>query len=139
MDLLLLGAGEVRSVSIAGIGDFYIRVISARELDSLEIVTAGRLFNVRGEMLARALCDAEGVRTYTDEDGERLGDIPGWIADKLFSVAADVNRISDTGDGSDLPEGVERIKPKQQSVEGMRGTMEALEAVGLAKKVESSA
>jgi hypothetical protein len=79
----------------------FVRVITAAERDTLELAVArGGL--PRAELVARALADGVGAfRLLADEDVYTVALWPGWIVDRLFDAALELNHLDGTAqDGS---------------------------------------
>lgn len=104
----------------------------------MELATLGLTRNIRGETLARTLCTPDGHREYTDSQGIGLGEMPAWLADRLFDVALSVNKLDSTTDQATADTMHRKnITPsgRKADVVGIRGVMETLTGAGLATKV----
>jgi hypothetical protein len=90
----------------AGVPTVRIRTMSAADRDTWEAAAliararaegTDRLRNLRAELVARCAVDPEtGERIFADEDVEALGKKSAKVLDRLFSVATDLNAVTDS-------------------------------------------
>lgn len=87
-------------------GEVWVRTLTGTERDTFESETL--LFRPRGEsapnldalhqtrarLCARAVCDERGRRLFSDDDVAALGQKSAAALDRVFEVAARLNRIS---------------------------------------------
>jgi hypothetical protein len=82
-------------------GTVYVRGLTGKQRDLWEQwIVAGEgknrvLKNVRGKLLARTICDAQGKRLMEDTDADWIGDLSGAIVAPLYDLAAQLSGISE--------------------------------------------
>lgn len=94
---------EIKSEYLEG-ESFYIREITARELDELqsagarfaEIVKAGKPF--RAMAAVKFLCDSEGTRLFSDSEAGKLQPLSSRLIDEIFEAGWKYNRVSQIGE-----------------------------------------
>lgn len=79
-------------------GTVYVRTITAKERDRWELLnenvkTSPGTANVRGSLLAMAICDEHGKSMFTMADAEALGAKSANVIDRLYEAAAKLNGI----------------------------------------------
>lgn len=71
-------------------------LIDSGEYESVEdIPTSVMVLNLRAETVAACACDDDGNLLFTVDDVEALGQKSGKALDRVFSVAKDLNALSD--------------------------------------------
>jgi hypothetical protein len=78
-------------------GSVMIRVMSGSERDRFESDFVGgnkSVENVRAKLVAKCVCDAEGVRLFSEEEVPQLGEKSAAVLDKLFSACMKHNRFT---------------------------------------------
>lgn len=85
-------------------GDVYVRVLNGLERDQFEagfisesgdqLPKAERLRNFRGRLVTLCACDGGGNRIFSDAHAEQVGRMPAPILDRIYEVAARINRLS---------------------------------------------
>jgi hypothetical protein len=78
-------------------GSVMIRVMSGSERDRFESDFVGgnkTVENVRAKLVAKCVCDAEGVRLFSEEEVPQLGEKSAAVLDKLFSACMRHNRFT---------------------------------------------
>jgi hypothetical protein len=83
-------------------GEVYIRCLTAAERDDWEASvmhmegnkTKANMQNLRAKLVARTLCDEDGVRMFSDADVAALGQKSAAALDRLYTVAARISKIS---------------------------------------------
>ena len=85
-------------------GGVFLRVMSGTELDAFETVTRGNgngsppnLMNLRARLAAVTLCDAKGLRLFTDQDAVELGRKNGVVLDRIFDASYALNKMGQVG------------------------------------------
>ena len=73
-------------------GTFFIRQASAAEVERWAETVDERC--ARAAMAALAVCDADGVRLFADEDVEALSNQPFAVLNRIWQVAAPLNGIA---------------------------------------------
>jgi hypothetical protein len=83
-------------------GDIWVRTMMASERDDFEagylrdkagVIEIDR-HNLRASLLVRCVIDEAGVRLFADTDIEALGAKSAAAVDRLYAVAARLNRLS---------------------------------------------
>ena len=100
--------GEVEAVSVAEWGDepVYLRVMSAGERDHFEADILRRrevgkedvgaiIDGVRTMLLARCLCDSEGVLLFDDDSLSILAEKSSVVVDRLNATAKRINKFDE--------------------------------------------
>lgn len=86
-------------------GEVYVRTLTGHERDAWEaecVLFDGRkattnmdaLNRTRARLCARCICDETGKRLFTDEDIEALGAKSAAALDRVYEVAAKLNKVS---------------------------------------------
>ena len=78
-------------------GSVMIRVMSGSERDRFESDFVGgnkSVENVRAKLVAKCVCDSEGVRLFSEEEVPQLGEKSAAVLDKLFSACMKHNRFT---------------------------------------------
>jgi len=95
----------IESVTVDGLATpVYVRGLTGKERDGFEaacFVQRGKTRilntdNIRAKLLVRAICDQDGVRLFTDNEVDVLGDMPAAVLDELFTVAQKLSGLSST-------------------------------------------
>ncbi len=87
-------------------GHVYVKTFTSRERDAWErgLLEANEgesseknahLINVRARLAAQVICDESGVRLFTDEEAEQLGDRSAKAMSRCFDVASRLNGITE--------------------------------------------
>ena len=77
-------------------GDVMVRTMTGADRDALEaslIGKEGRMENVRARLVSLTLCDAGGVRLFTDAEVAALGNKSARALDRVFTIAQRINGI----------------------------------------------
>jgi len=61
--------------------------ITRKTVDSEEQIPVNRFENVRGKVAAKAIVDDSGLRLFSDDDAETLGQRSAAALDRIFTVA----------------------------------------------------
>ena len=86
--------------TIAGVeGVAYVREWTAKERDLYETTVfqarlAGAPVPVRGLVAAMSVCDRDGKRLFTIEQGEELGALPERCLAEIFDKASELNHLN---------------------------------------------
>lgn len=83
-------------------GDVIVRELSAKERDEFDMSTIKRngkkveqnLQNLRARLCVRAVVDDDGKPLLTEADVAALGEQPGSIIDRIYTVAARLSGIT---------------------------------------------
>lgn len=84
-------------------GHVFVRGMSGTERDGWEkslIVGRGKrravdTTNVRARLAVATVCDASGVRLFSDSDADPLGGLPAAVLNRIFEVAQRLSGVSD--------------------------------------------
>lgn len=99
----ILAANDKRlvEVDLSGEGEWggsvMIRVMSGTERDRFESDFVGgskTVENVRAKLVAKCVCDANGVRLFSEEEIPVLGEKSAAVLDKLFAACMKHNRFT---------------------------------------------
>lgn len=79
--------------------DVWIRTMTGKERDALEAESVSRrgknaqanMDNFRARLAVRCVADQEGVRVFTDEDADALGEKSGTALGRIYDAAARLN------------------------------------------------
>ncbi|TRV27228.1 MAG: hypothetical protein EWV88_05055 [Microcystis wesenbergii Mw_MB_S_20031200_S109D] len=77
-------------------GDVMVRTMTGADRDAFEaslIGKEGRMENVRARLVSLTLCDADGVRLFTDAEVVALGNKSAKALDRVFTIAQRINGI----------------------------------------------
>lgn len=82
-------------------GGVYLRVMTGAEFSSFEASNFRKdgdeyVINhegMMGRLLVRCLCDEEGKRLFSDDDGDEIEQLTGYIVDGLAEKARKLNRL----------------------------------------------
>lgn len=92
---------ELKKVDVPEWGDFvYVRKMNGMERDRWELMASKAVdkpstANIRASLCAMTICDDKGKRLFTDNQISNLGSKSAVALDRVFSVAKDLNRLSD--------------------------------------------
>lgn len=76
-------------------GSVYVRTMSARERDRLELAVTGKsLDNIRARFAVATVCDSQGNLLFRSEDAEALGEKSARALDTLAPVIQRLNGIT---------------------------------------------
>ena len=78
-------------------GSVMIRVMSGSERDRFESDFVGgnkTVENVRAKLVAKCVCDADGVRLFSEDEVPQLGEKSAAVLDKLFAACMRHNRFT---------------------------------------------
>ena len=77
-------------------GDVMVRTMTGADRDAFEASLSGkegRMENVRARLVSLTLCDADGVRLFTDAEVAALGNKSAKALDRVFTIAQRINGI----------------------------------------------
>ena len=77
-------------------GDVMVRTMTGADRDAFEaslMGKEGRMENVRARLVSLTLCDANGVRLFTDAEVAALGNKSAKALDRVFTIAQRINGI----------------------------------------------
>ena len=77
-------------------GDVMVRTMTGADRDAFEaslIGKEGRMENVRARLVSLTLCDANGVRLFTDAEVAELGNKSAKALDRVFTIVQRINGI----------------------------------------------
>lgn len=95
---------ERRPVVVPGLGECFVRAMSAGERDEFEIAhSRSRNKDFRARLVACTVCDEDGVLVFSAADIPALSALPAAVLQPLVAIAVEVNRLSEA-DISDLEE-----------------------------------
>ena len=85
-------------------GDIYVRQLNSAQKDSFEasIINGDmsgkkmNLENAKARLAVLTICDEKGKRLFSKRDVEELGKKSGVVLSQIFTVAQDLNSITDT-------------------------------------------
>ena len=93
-EILNLNDVELRKVTVAEWKrDVCVRVMSGAERDKFNIANGKSMDNLRARLCAVCLCDDKGVRLFTDDYAEALGQKNSNAINKVFEAAFELNQI----------------------------------------------
>ena len=78
-------------------GTVRIRGLSAKDRDEFEssLALTQDMRNLRARLVVKSIVDDQGVRVFSDEDAEALGDKDGEVMDMLFDEVRNLSGMSD--------------------------------------------
>ena len=85
-------------------GDVFVRMMNGNERDAYEewcTSVKRSLIGVRGRLAALCIVDEKGVRLFSDDDIESLGEKSAAALERIVSAAMKLNAVSD-GDIEEL-------------------------------------
>lgn len=95
-------------------GHVYIKALTGKERDKMEaaVITGPgerNFSNIRAKLVSLSVVDEEGVRLFTFEDAEKLGDKSAAVLDRLFAVAQKLSGMTK----KDIDELAKKLEPAQ--------------------------
>ncbi len=88
----------VRTINVPGWGEVCIRVMTGTERDALEAEFTGNKGkaqpNFRGRFAALILCDAQGVRLFSDKDATVLGAKSAVALNAVFEAGMELSALT---------------------------------------------
>ena len=99
---------EVREVEIPGRGSVYVRGLTGAEREAWQgsnrqyrpkkdggFDLVPNLAGSEARLLARALCDENGKRLFTDQDAGKLGKLPASVVERIHKVAMELSGLGE--------------------------------------------
>lgn len=79
-------------------GTVHVRKLSSTDLDRYyESLKGSPADRVRGLILATAICDANGIRLYSDSDAKQLAGLPALESERIVDAFFAANGIGSRG------------------------------------------